>query len=677
MSTATTSAPAAWVEPLSGSALVRARTALPEPPTDAEKHAYMGRQHRWLLGVQASAMLLVVCSVSQFALSDWRLLPFLLPAALYVVTGAVSLLSSTRTKRTSLADHLERVARYSPAVWPSVDVFLPTAGEPLDVLDNTYRHVARLDWPGRVVAWVLDDADRPEVRDLAARHGFAYRVRPNRGHLKKAGNLLFGYQQSDGDLIAIFDADFVPRPDYLRELVPYFLDPTTGIVQSPQYFDAVRGMPWLQRTAGATQELFYRWIQPARDASRAAICVGTCAIYRRSALQAAGGFAQIGHSEDVHTGVKLMKAGYQLRYVPVLVSKGLCPDQLLGFLNQQYRWCTGSMSLLADRSFHANPIFTWRQRISFWSGFLYYISTGVNIFLAPAPGLVMLYAFPHEIHPGNTAWLLGAVLLWYFVLPTVMHCYWRMDVLRVQQLYSFAHAVAIVHVVTRRTKEWVATGSANHKTTPLAVTITRVMRVTVALTQLSVWTGLVAATVRYGLHETWAVVCFGLLSSYVQLPMLLMRARPRAAAPAPAPAAAPAPLPPPVAALQRAGGERVFGAHPPQHHLPAQRTGRHRADAPLDGPVASPVVSPVASPVASPVVSPVASAVASPVASPADLTAELPTPAQLAAAQYARARALRAARRAAERAGQVPEAGARAGAGAGAAAGEGLSAARR
>ncbi len=384
-SPATSTGTTAWSEPLRGRALVQAATALPEPPSDAEKHAYMGRQHRWLLGVQACAMLLVVTSITQFALSDPRLLPFLVPAALYVGTGGVSLLSSTRTKRTSLADHRSRVARYAPQVWPSVDVFLPTAGEPLDVLDNTYGHVARLDWPGRVVAWVLDDADRPEVAELAARHGFEYRVRSNRGHLKKAGNLRFGYQQSDGDLIAIFDADFVPRTDYLRELVPYFVDPTTGIVQSPQYFDAVKGMPWLQRTAGATQELFYRWIQPARDASRAAICVGTCAIYRRAALDAAGGFAQIGHSEDVHTGVKLMKAGYQLRYVPVLVSKGLCPDQLLGFLNQQYRWCTGSMSLLADRSFHQNPIFSWRQRVSFWSGFLYYISTGVNIFLAPLP----------------------------------------------------------------------------------------------------------------------------------------------------------------------------------------------------------------------------------------------------------------------------------------------------
>ncbi len=243
----------------------------------------------------------------------------------------------------------------------------------------------------------------------------------------------------------------------------------------------------------------------------------------------------------------------------------------------------------------------------------------------------MLYAFPQHIHPGNTAWLLGAILLWYFVLPSVMHCHWRMDVLRVQQLYSFAHAVAIAHVLTGRTKEWVATGSANQRTTPLAVTITRVMRTTVALTQASVWTGLVAATWAHGIQETWAVVCFGLLSAYVQLPMLVMRGKPK-------PSRAPAPVP-----VQRRSvdvlvpaADRVFtGRHPAasvtRRRRPspvrAPRSGRRALDVAPDGPGRSTRLP------------------ASPAdASPADATAELPTPAQLAAAQYARNRARRAER---------------------------------
>lgn len=74
----------------------------------------------------------------------------------------------------------------------------------------------------------------------------------------------------------------------LSELVPYFEDSSVGIVQSPQFFDTRGPMNWLQRHAGATQELFYRMIQPSRDAVGAAICVGSCALYRRASLVASG-----------------------------------------------------------------------------------------------------------------------------------------------------------------------------------------------------------------------------------------------------------------------------------------------------------------------------------------------------------------------------------------------------
>jgi cellulose synthase/poly-beta-1,6-N-acetylglucosamine synthase-like glycosyltransferase len=510
---------------LSGRALTKSEAdfSLPFPPTDEEKYWYMGRQHRWLLVAQAVSFALIAWSIARFATADSRLLLFLLPMSLYTVTLAVSLASSGRKKRTSVLDHEMRVVAYRPERYPTVDIFLPTAGEPLKVLRNTYTHVSRLEWPARLTVYVLDDGVREEVHALAESFGFEYRSRSDPGHLKKAGNLRYGYEQSDGDLIAIFDADFVPRSDYLCELVPYFDEPDVGIVQSPQFFDTKKGMHWLQRCAGATQELFYRWIEPARDRSRAAICVGTCAMYRRASLAKAGGFAQIGHSEDVHTGVNLMKVGFHVRYVPIIVSKGLCPDTLAGFLNQQYRWCTGSMSLLADQSFHAAAHITFRQRICFWSGFLYYISTGLNAFVAPLPALVMLYLLPQWIEPMNSIWLLGALCLWFLILPSVMKGRWRVDVLRVQLLYSFAHAVAIFHVLTGRTKEWVATGTANGRITPLASTIGRTVKIYIGATQALIYIGILAGTMAYGFHEYWAMIGLAVLSAYVHLPLLFMR----------------------------------------------------------------------------------------------------------------------------------------------------------
>ena len=169
-----------------------------------------------------------------------------------------------------------------------------------------------------------------------------------------------------------------------------------------------------------------------------------------------------------------------------------------------------------------------RQRLCFWSGFLYYITTAVNAFVAPLPALMMLYVLPNWVKPMNTIWLLGALTLWYFVLPSVMHGGWRIGVLRVQVLYSFAHAVAIAHIVTGRTSEWVATGAADARIMLLADTITRVMRITVLTTQILLWAGLVTGMLTYGLDHTWAMLCFGLLAAYVQIPMLFLPGSARA-----------------------------------------------------------------------------------------------------------------------------------------------------
>jgi cellulose synthase (UDP-forming) len=95
---------------------------------------------------------------------------------------------------------------------------------------------------------------------------------------------------SQAPLIAVFDAHFVPRPDFLRHLVPYLDDESVGIVQSPQCFESVHVRSCIERAARAAQELFFRWMQPARDAEGAAVCCGTNAVYRRSAIEAAGGF---------------------------------------------------------------------------------------------------------------------------------------------------------------------------------------------------------------------------------------------------------------------------------------------------------------------------------------------------------------------------------------------------
>lgn len=492
---------------------------LPIPPSDVERDSYLAPQHRWIALVSYAGYALIVASVSFFVMRHPWSAFLVLPLAVTAIGTTVSLVTSSRPRRYGLEEHRRNVASWSPRLYPSVDVFLPSAGEDLAVLGNTYAWVRKLRWPGPLTVHVLDDSARPEVAACAAEHGFRYHTRPNRGELKKAGNLRYGFEHSTGDLIAILDADFVPRSDLLLELAPYFDDEAVGIVQSPQYFDATPAMNWLQRAAGATQILFYRWVQPSRDRHNAAICVGTSALYRRAALDAAGGFAQIGHSEDVHTGVKMMRVGYHVRYVATVVSKGLCPDSFNQFVTQQYRWCTGSMSLLFSKDFHRTKM-TLMQRLCYWSGFLYYITTAVNIFVAALPPILMGYFAPDQVHPSNYVFVALAMVSRQAIIPLITHG--RESLLglaRIQATYSYSHALALRDVLRGRTDAWVATGSKG--TSRTSVRIHRLAVTWIVLSQLLLWVAIAWHAPHYGFRRYWPMAAFALMSLYVSYPIAL------------------------------------------------------------------------------------------------------------------------------------------------------------
>lgn len=496
---------------------------LPQPPDDTERDLYLGPQRRWVVVVSFLGYILIVISVTLFVLrrmwAAWLLIPLLISTA----GTTVSLFTSSRRRRISLKGHRALVENWMPNSIASVDVFLPSAGEDLQVLRNTYHYVSQLAWPGPLTVYVLDDSARDVVRELAEQHGFVYLSRPNRGQLKKAGNLRYGFQHSRGDFIAIFDADFVPRPDFLFELAPYMGDPTVGIVQSPQYFDVDRQMNWLQRAAGGTQVLFYRWVQPSRDRSNAAICVGTCALYRRAALNRAGGFAQIGHSEDVHTGVNLMKVGYRIQYVPTLVSKGICPDTFPQFVTQQYRWCTGSMSLLFSRRFHRMRL-TVMQRLSYWSGFLYYITTAINVFVIPLPAILMGYFAPSEVRASNYAFVMLALVVRQAIVP-VITCEREslFGLARIQMTYSLSHAVALFDALRKRTDSWVATGAAQRS--PTARRVLRLARVWLVSVQVLLWGAIAWRAPEYGMGRYWLMAAFALFNLYIVYPIVLGRSQ--------------------------------------------------------------------------------------------------------------------------------------------------------
>jgi cellulose synthase (UDP-forming) len=281
--------------------------------------------------------------------------------------------------------------------------------------------------------------------------------------MKKAGNLRYGFSQSSGEFILILDADFAPRPDLPAEMLPYVAaDPKLGIIQSPQYFRTSARMSWIERGAGAVQELFYRLTQVSRDRHDGAICVGSCAIYRRRALAMNGGTTLIEHSEDVHTGFDLRRAGWGLRYIPVPLATGMCPPDPDSFLTQQYRWCAGSMSLLSSRKFWATRM-RWRTRCCYLSGFCYYVHTALFTFVAPVIPLTMLVFLPEKVRLINYIFILPAFLYNMIVFPAWHHCRFGPSALMAKLLYGWSHAFAIWDLLRRRPMGWQPTGGSARK----------------------------------------------------------------------------------------------------------------------------------------------------------------------------------------------------------------------
>jgi cellulose synthase (UDP-forming) len=432
---------------------------LPFPPTDSERDIYFDRYMALLTGFALVGTLGIDWATTQMALSHSGLHGFLLVVLVMAAFVLVSLRVNAWTKDFRASDHRALVESWAPpnGRWPSVDVWLPVAGESLAVLENTWRAVAALRWEGNLLVHVGDDGDDPEVAALARRFGFAYLSRPDRGWMKKAGNLRWLYSHSEGEFAVVFDADFCPRPDFLAELMPYFED-DVGIVQSPQHFRVRPEQSWLERGAGAVQELFYRGIQVSRERHDGAVCVGTNAIYRRRALDDNGGTTLIGHSEDVHTGFDLRRHGWKLRYVPVILATGLCPDELHSFMRQQYRWCMGSMSLLGSRKFWSTPM-SAVTRACYLSGFGYYLTTAVGALLFPLLPLVLLIGYPEMIQLGNYVPLLPAFAYAYVVFPAWHRCRWSIEAWSVQVVYGWSHLFALVDIVRRRPMGWAATGA--------------------------------------------------------------------------------------------------------------------------------------------------------------------------------------------------------------------------
>ena len=386
---------------------------------------------------------------------------------LQVIADCIAIMTMSTLWITILLDIIQsgtksKQLRYSD-LWldqhrPTADIFITVFNEPLHIVKKTIAAALKQTYP--VSVYVLDDGESAELELYCKIHGIFYASRPlyERKHAK-AGNINFGLLHARSPFFAVLDADQVPKPIFIEELLPYFCDNRVALVQSPQHFMNTHSFNALG-TAQA-QEIFYRYVQPAKNSFNASFCVGTNMIFRRSAIEAIGGVYPIDHSEDIWTTIQLHKQGYQSVFHRTILAEGRAPETIQAYFRQQSRWARGGFEMF----FYHNPLFIKElsidQRIQYlFSNFHYFSGFAVLIYLL-LPLLYLLFG----IHPMNIqsgpAWFLHYLPYFSVVYFLPVFLLGSLEIATLStSLATFAPYVgACLSVLFGAKFQWVSTGS--------------------------------------------------------------------------------------------------------------------------------------------------------------------------------------------------------------------------
>lgn len=291
--------------------------------------------------------------------------------------------------------------------WPTVDIYVPTYNEPLDVVRPTVLAAMEIDWPrDKVKVYILDDGRREEFRRFAEECGSGYLTRTDNKHAK-AGNINAAMKKTSGEYIAIFDCDHIATRSFLQLTMGWFgKDEKLALVQTPHHFyspDPFERNLDLFRKIPNEGALFYGVVQDGNDLWNATFFCGSCAVIKRAALEPIGGIAVETVTEDAHTALRLQRLGWNTAYIGIPQAAGLATGSLAAHVGQRIRWARGMVQILRTEC----PMFVsglnLSQRICYLNCVLHYLYAIPRLIFVSAPlvylllGKSNLYGFIWEI----------------------------------------------------------------------------------------------------------------------------------------------------------------------------------------------------------------------------------------------------------------------------------------
>jgi len=245
----------------------------------------------------------------------------------------------------------QRIAEYElPEALPKVTIQLPLYNE-ATVVERLLEATAAMDYPrDRLEIQVLDDSN-DETRLLATRKVNALQIagvdikyvrRADRvGY--KAGALDYGLNEASGELVAIFDADFIPQPDFLKRVVGHFSDPKVAMVQT-RWEHLNRGASLMTHVQAMLLDGHHVVENQARFGSGKLFNFsGTGGVWRKAAIADAGGWQHDTLTEDLDLSYRAQLAGWKFIYRPDVTTPSELPEEMSALRAQQFRWAKGTV----------------------------------------------------------------------------------------------------------------------------------------------------------------------------------------------------------------------------------------------------------------------------------------------------------------------------------------------
>lgn len=248
-------------------------------------------------------------------------------------------------------------------------------GEPLSMFEKTLEACSRITYPH--TTYLLDDTQDIRFKETAEKHGAVWLELVDFPGAK-AGKINAALQRTTEEFILVLDPDHIPFPNFLDEVLGYFGDEKVGYVQVAQaYYNQYRS--FTARGAAEQTYGFYGPTQMGMHGLNCAVAIGANCTFRRKALESIGGHG-IGLAEDMVTAIRIHSQGWRSIYNPVVVSRGLVPEDLGSFCKQQLKWARGVHEVLFEEVPKLWKNLSLWQRLSYCTIGTYYTS-GLTMFL--------------------------------------------------------------------------------------------------------------------------------------------------------------------------------------------------------------------------------------------------------------------------------------------------------